>query len=323
MRVFCEVVNAGFNVSRAAAKLHTSQPGVSRNVRLLEESFGLVLLERQNTRLLGLTGAGKALLPVIRQMLNDAENLERRAREIAVPGKSSLAIATTHTHARHTLLPVLKRFIDLHPRVALRFRQGSVPRISQLLRDEIVDIGVSTDPDDDEGLNLIPCYRYGHSLIVTPGHALSKARRVSLETLGSYPLITYDERHRLGRVVRAEFAALNLQPNIFMSIIDDDIMKAYVEAGFGIAIMATMAFDPARDRNLRALPLDHLFEPSTCYVMSKEGRYLEQYIRDFVDLVKTMSPATDAKPLASASSRTKVRRRRQDAAPSRPRATAR
>lgn len=290
LRVFCEVVAQGFNVSKAASALHTSQPGISRHIQLLEQSLGVVLLARQNTRVLGLTEAGTALLPSIRQMLADAENIERRAREIAVPAAARLVIATTHTHARHTLLPVLKKFIELHPRVALQLRQGSVPRISQLLRDEIVDIGVSTDPADHEGLTLMPCYRYGHSLVTPPGHALLKERNPRLESLVPYPLITYDERHRLGRVVREEFAKKGIEPNIVMSIIDDDIMKAYVEGGFGVAIMATMAFDPARDRRLRAVPLDHLFEPSTCSVMTKEGRYLEQYIRDFVELVKTMSP---------------------------------
>ena len=293
-RVFCEVVDQGFNVSKAAAALHTSQPGVSRHVHLLEESLGVVLLERQNTRVLGLTEAGHALLPSIRGMLADAENLERRARELAAPHTARLVIATTHTHARHTLLPVLKKFIEIHPGVALQLRQGSVPRISQLLKDEIVDIGVSTDPVDHEGLALVPCYRYGHSLVTPPRHALLKSPRITLESLVPYPLITYDERHRLGRVLREEFAKQALEPNIIMSIIDDDIMKAYVEAGFGVAVMATMAYDAARDRALRAVPLDHLFEPSTCYVMTKEGRYLERYIEDFVALLKAMSPTSAA-----------------------------
>ncbi|HEX2831263.1 MAG TPA: LysR substrate-binding domain-containing protein [Burkholderiales bacterium] len=290
LRFFREVVDNDFNVSRAAAALHTSQPGVSRHLQLLEQSLGVVLLNRQNTRIVGLTDAGAALLPAVRQVLTEADNLQRQAREIAAPAKTKFVIATTHTHARHTLLPVLKTFMDTHPRIALQLRQGSVPRISQLLRDEIVDIGVSTDPVDHEGLALLPCYRYTHSLITPPGHALLKEKRITLERLAQFPLITYDERHRLGRLVREEFASSRLEPNIVMSIIDDDIMKAYVEAGFGVAIMATMAFDPARDRGVRAIPLDHLFEPSTCYVMTKERRYLERHIQDFIALVKSAQP---------------------------------
>ena len=294
LRFFREVVDSGFNVSRAAAALHTSQPGVSRHIQLLEEELGVELLERQNTRILGLTDAGRELLTGVRRVLLEADNLERQAQEIASPARSKFTIATTHTHARHTLLPVLKRFIESHPDVALQLRQGSVPRISQLLLDEVVDIGVSTDPFEREGLTLVPCYRYAHSLVTPPGHPLLKHKRVSLEHLVGYPLITYDERHRLGRLVREELAGRKLAATIVMSIIDDDIMKAYVEAGFGVAIMASMAYDPAKDRDLRATPLDHLFEPSTCYVMTKQGRYLGRHARDFVELVKAMPP-TQAK----------------------------
>ena len=290
LRFFREVVDNEFNVSRAAAALHASQPGVSRHLQLLEQSLGVVLLNRQNTRIVGLTEAGAALLPAVRQILTDADNLERQASELAAPAKTKFVIATTHTHARHTLLPVLKTFMDTHPRVALQLRQGSVPRISQLLRDEIVDIGVSTDPVDHEGLTLLPCYRYTHSLITKAGHPLLKEKPVTLERLAEFPLITYDERHRLGRLVREEFASRRLEPNIVMSIIDDDIMKAYVEAGFGVAIMATMAFDASRDRGVRAIPLDHLFEASTCYVMTKERRYVERHIREFIELVKSAQP---------------------------------
>lgn len=286
LRYFREVVDGGFNVSKAAAALHTSQPGVSRHIQLLEQELGVSLLERQNTRIEGLSDAGRTLLPAVRRILMESDNLQRQAREMAAPGKTRFVIATTQTHARHTLLPVLKRYIDLHPGIALQMRQGSVPRISQLLVDEIVDIGVATEPVDQHGLALLPCYRYEHTLITPPRHPLLKRRRLTLADLAPYPIITYDDRHRLGRVVREEFAQAGLEPNIVMSIIDDDIMKAYVEAGFGIAILPSMAYDRGRDRNLRAVSVTHLFEPSTCYVMTKEGRYLERHVRDFIDLVK-------------------------------------
>ena len=286
LRYLQEVVDSGFNVSKAAAALHTSQPGVSRHIQLLEQELGVGLLERHSTRISGLSAAGTALLPAVRRILMEADNLQRQARELARPGKTKFVIATTHTHARHTLLPVLKRYIGLHPGIALQLRQGSVPRISQLLVDEIVDIGVATEPTDHQGLALLPCYRYEHTLITPARHPLLNRRRLTLADLAPYPIITYDDRHRLGRAVREEFARKGLQPNIVMSIIDDDIMKAYVESGFGIAILPSMAYSRSKDRNLRALPVTHLFEPSTCYVMTKEGRYLEQHVRDFIELVK-------------------------------------
>ena len=286
LRYFQEVADSGFNLSKAAAVLHASQPGVSRHIQLLEQELGISLLERQSTRIAGLSAAGIALLPAVRRILMEADNLQRQARELARPGKTKFVIATTQTHARHTLLPVLKRYIELHPGIALQLRQGSVPRISQLLADEIVDIGVATEPADEGELALLPCYRYEHTLITPRRHPLLGRKRLTLGDLVPYPLITYDDRHRLGRVVREEFARKGLQPNIVMSIIDDDIMKAYVESGFGIAILPSMAYDPRKDRNLRALPVTHLFEASTCYVMTKKGRYLERHVRDFIDLVK-------------------------------------
>jgi LysR family cys regulon transcriptional activator len=286
LRNFREVVDCGFSVSRAARALHTSQPGVSRHIQMLEEELGVDLLERQNTRISGLSDAGRVLLPGVRRILMEADNLKRQAHEVTAPAKINFVIATTHTHARHTLLPVLKRFIESHPRVALQLRQGSVPRISQLLVDEIVDIGVATEPADHQGLALMPCYRYEHTLITPPNHPLLKRQRLALSELVPYPLITYDDRHRLGRVVRREFASKRLEPNIVMSIIDDDIMKAYVEAGFGIAILPSMAYNRKKDRNLRAISVTHLFEASTCYVMTKEGRYLESHVKDFIELVK-------------------------------------
>lgn len=287
LRCLCEVVDSGFSVSRAALALHTSQPGVSRHIQLLEEELGVTVLERQNTRISGLTEAGRALLPAVRRILLESDNLRRQAQEVASPGKARFVIATTHTHARHTLPPVLKTFMQRHPRVALQLRQGSVPRITQLLTDEIVDIGVATEPvDHHKGITLMPCYRFNHALIAPMGHPLLKHRRLTLEHLLVHPLITYDERHRLGRTVREQFARKGLEPNIVMSIIDDDIMKAYVEAGFGVAILPSMSYNRAKDRKLRAVSVTHLFEASTCYVMTKEGRYLEHHIRDFIELVK-------------------------------------
>jgi len=286
LRYFRDVVDSGFNLSKAAAALHTSQPGVSRHLQLLERALGVKLLARQSTRIAGLSDAGRTLLPAVRRLLLETENLQRQARELAAPGTARFVIATTHTHARHTLLPVLKRYIELHPGVALQLRQGSVPRISQLLVDEIVDIGVATEPADRQGLALRACYRYEHALIAPARHPLLGRKRVTLEDLARFPLITYDDRHRLGRVVREQFAARGIRPNIVMSIIDDDIMKSYVEAGFGLAILPAMAYHPGKDRNLRKVPVSHLFEPSTCYVMTKEGRYLERHVRDFIELIK-------------------------------------
>lgn len=289
LRYLCEIVDRGLNVSRAAAALHTSQPGVSKQMRLLEEELGAVLLERRGTRVVGLTDAGRAALPAARRMLLDAENLRRQTREVAAPGKTRLVIATTHTHARYAVLPVFERFIQRHPRVALELRQASPQHIAQLVVAGAVDIGIATEAVEQvAGLTRTPCYRLDHSIITPPRHPLLRQRRVKLQELARYPIITYDATFRLGRLVRDQFQVRGLKPDIVISAIDSDIIKAYVEAGFGVAILPTIAYNPARDRRLRAVDANHLFEASHCFVMTLEGRHLEDHLRDFIALVKAV-----------------------------------
>lgn len=291
LRYLCEIVDRGLNVSRAAAALHTSQPGVSKQLRLLEEELGAVLMERRGTRVIGLTEAGRAALPAARRMLLDAENLRRQTREVAAPGKSRLVIATTHTHARYAVLPVFERFIRRHPQVALELRQASPQRIAQMVAAGDADIGIATEPVEEvTGLSRTPCYRLNHSIITPPRHPLLRQQRVRLQDLARHPIITYDATFRLGRMVRERFKARGLKPDIVISAIDSDIIKAYVEAGFGVAILPTVAYDAARDRGLRAVDANHLFEASNCFVMTLEGRYLENYLRDFTALVKVVLP---------------------------------
>lgn len=287
IRCFCEVVDHGCSVSKAAVALHTSQPGVSRQIQLLEQDLHTVLLDRRNTRIAGLTDAGRALVPTMRRLLVEADNLRRQAHELATSGKTRFIISTSHTYARHTLLSVLKQFIQRHPNVAIQMRESAAPRIMQLLAAGEVDIGVATEPVDQlPGITRMPCYRISNSLIALPGHPLFKYRRVTLQQMQQYPLITYDERHHLGRVVRERFKREGLEPNIVISIIDDDVMKAYVEAGFGIAVLPSVAYSSSKDRRLRAVSVDHLFEAGTCVVMTPEGRHMQEHVRDFIDIVK-------------------------------------
>ena len=250
LRYLCEIVNRGLNVSRAAAALHTSQPGVSKQIRLLEEELGVVLLERRNTRVAGLTEAGRTLLPTMRQILLDTENLRRQAREVGHPAQSKLVIASTHTHARYMLPAMFKRFVRRYPHVSIHMRQGNIERIAELLASGEADIGVSTRPEEPmPDIAMTPCYRFGQSIITPPNHPLLVKRgKLSFEDLLPYPIITYDERFSLGRAVRNGFGARGLEPNFAIRAIDSDVMKAYVEAGFGIAVLVRVAFSRAQDR---------------------------------------------------------------------------
>ncbi|HEX2827499.1 MAG TPA: LysR substrate-binding domain-containing protein [Burkholderiales bacterium] len=290
LRYVCEIVDRGMNVSRAAAALHTSQPGISKQIRMLEDELGVVLLERRSTRITGLTEAGTALLPTMRQMLQEGENLKRRAREAASPANAKLIIASTHTHARYVLPAMFKRFVERYPHVALQMRQTRTERIIELLRSGEADIGVTTEPVEPlDGIALAPCYRFGHSIVTGPGHPLlALRRRLTLDHLLRYPIITYDERFKLGRLVREEFEKRGLEPNIVVRAIDSDIAKAYVEAGFGVAVLMSIAYDRRDDEGLRALPVTHLFGEIVCYAMTLRERPLAAHAKHFIGLMQSV-----------------------------------
>jgi LysR family cys regulon transcriptional activator len=290
LRYLCEIVNHGFNVSRAATALHTSQPGISKQVRLLEEELGVVLLERRSTRISGLTEAGASLLPTMQQMLLEGESLKRQAKEAASPAKAKLIIATTHTHARYVLPAMFRRFVQRHPQVSLRMRQARTERIQEMLRGGEADIGVTTEPAEPlSRIALTPCYRFGHSVITLPKHPLLSQRRLSFEHLLRYPIITYDERFKLGRLVDEEFEKRGIEPNIVVRAIDSDIAKAYVEAGFGVAVLMNIAYSRSTDKGLRAIPATHLFGEIVCYAMTIKDRPLSPYAKHFIELMQSVS----------------------------------
>lgn len=290
LRYLCEIVDRGLNVSRAASALHTSQPGISKQVRMLEAELGVALLERRRTRITGLTDAGRTLLPTMRDMLQNAEHLRRQAAEAAAPAKARLIVATTHTHARYVLPAMFKRFVQRHPHVSLQMRQTRTERILEMLRSGEADIGVTTEPIEPlNRIALVPCYRFGHSVVTQPGHPLLALRkRLTLDHLLRYPIITYDERFKLGRAVREEFEKRGMEPNIVVRAIDSDIAKAYVEAGFGVAVLMNIAYSCGDDGGLRAIPATHLFGEIICYAMTLKDKPLPRHARDFVEIMQSV-----------------------------------
>lgn len=207
LRSLCEIVDQGLNVSRAALALHTSQPGISTQVRMLEQDLGVVLLERRSTRIVGLTEAGQAMLPAARRILFEAEYMHRTARELQTDESSRrLVIATTHTYANHTVLPAFKRFSGKHPKISLRLRQGSPTQVAKMVGSGDVDIGVLAEPiARAAGVHYAPCFKLDYGVVVPRQHPLTRLGALKLEDIAQYPIITYEVTHRLGRVVRDRF----------------------------------------------------------------------------------------------------------------------
>jgi len=284
LRYLCGIADEGFNISRAAAALHTSQPGVSKQVRMLEQELGVDVLVRKGNRVLGVTEPGQAILAVARRMLREAESLRRIGEDFTTKDKGRLVVATTHIHARFVLRGVIRDFIRRHPGVQLVLRQGSPSQTAQLVASGEADIGVSSEPPGQTVHDLVklPCSKLERSVITPRRHPLLKERRLTLSAIAQHPIITYDQSLVGGSAVLRAFERAAIEPNIVLTAIDADVIKSYVELGLGIAILPTIAYEPGRDRNLRAIDASRLFEPTLTCIEIRRDSYLRSYMYDFI-----------------------------------------
>jgi LysR family cys regulon transcriptional activator len=279
-----EVAKCGLNLSEAAESLHTSQPGISKQIRQLEEELGVDILVRHGKRVVDVTEPGKVILGIAERILQDADNLKQVAREFGAEGTGSLAIATTHTQARYALPPVVARFTQRYPKVKLSLRQGSPEAIADMVRSGEVDIAIATEAAEFyKGLTLLPCFQWNRCVITPLKHPLLREKQLSIEAIARHPIVTYDFAFTGDSPIRRAFDNRGITPNVVLTAIDADVIKAYVEMGLGIGILAKMAFDPARDLGLRLIDASHLFEPSTTRIAIKPNAYLRGYVYDFIE----------------------------------------
>jgi LysR family transcriptional regulator, cys regulon transcriptional activator len=285
LRYLCEVANQGLNLSKAAEILHTSQPGISKQIRLLENELGVDIFVRNGKRVVETTPPGKAIIEIAERMLRDAKNLKQVGQEFANEATGSLTIATTHTQARYALPSAIKHFTARYPKVKLILRQGSPTQISELVTSGIADIAIATEAIElfDE-LVMLPCYQWNRCIVVPPRHPLLRLEKLTLEAIAQYPIITYDFAFTGRSKINQAFDAKKLVPNVVLTAIDADVIKTYVELGLGIGILAQMAFDPKRDKHLRSIDASHLFEPSTTRIGIGRNSYLRGYVYDFIEI---------------------------------------
>jgi len=283
LRALAAIVREDLSVTRAAEALGVPQPAVSRQLRALERELGVEVFVRRQKRLRGLTRPGAAIVAVAQRMLDDADNLAKIGREFSDEESGSLTVATTHTQARYALPAIVERFARRYPKVRLMLRQGNPAEVTELVASGEADVCIGSESaEESPDLALFACYSMARIVLTPRGHPLLKARKLTLEALARYPVITYDVPFiGRSRIVRA-FAARGLAPNIVLSAIDTDVIKAYVERGLGIAIVAKLAYDPARDVKLRAIDASRLFESNTIYLGVRRGDYLRGYMFDFI-----------------------------------------
>ena len=289
LRYLVEIEDQRLNVSAAAAALFTSQPGISQQIRLLEQELGVVLFERSGKRLTKVTEAGQRVIAMARRMLADARNIKRVAADFAQETMGMLTLATTHTQARYVLPPVIGDFLRAHPGVRLHVQQGSPVQVAQWLDEGSADLGIATEAlDQNPSLVTLPCYQWSHAVVVPRDHPLDVATPPTLAALAAYPLITYDATFTGRSRIDRAFARAGLAPEVVLTAIDSDVIKTYVALGLGVGLIAEMAYDPARDAGLVALPARHLFETNT----TRAGFRRDLWLRNLeFDFLSRLSPA--------------------------------
>jgi LysR family cys regulon transcriptional activator len=298
LRIVREAVRQDFNLTEVANALFTSQPGVSKHIKDLEEEIGVELFVRRGKRLLGLTPPGKELVPVVERILRDTQNLKNIADQYASREQGNLTIATTHTQARYALPEVIKQFKARYPKVHLTLHQGGPTEIAEMLVQGTADIGIATEGlHVAPALSAFPSYSWHHGIIVPQDHPLTQVKELTLAAVAEYPIISYNEGYTGRAQVDRAFAKADLHPDFVLSAIDADVIKTYVEVGLGIGIIASMAFNPLKDTGLKLLNADHLFEKNTTYLAVHRGTFLREYAHQFVLM---LAPEIDESTLRAA-----------------------
>lgn len=303
LRYLVEVSKQGLNLSVAAEKLHTSQPGISKQIRLLEDELGVEIFVRNGKRVVAITPPGVAILEIAERILHETENLKQAAEDFSNQDAGTLTIATTHTQARYALPAVIKQFSQRYPRVKLGLIQGSPVQICQFAISGQADFCIATEAISNfDELVMLPCYGWNRCVIAPPDHPILKKKSLTIEEIARHPIITYDFAFTGRSQINRAFEAKGLKPNVVLTAIDSDVIKTYVSLGLGIGILAKMAFDPEQDKNLRAMDVSHLFESSTTRIGIPRKAYLRGYIYDFIEMFapqlsrKVVDDAVHGKP---------------------------
>lgn len=283
LRIVRETLRQDFNLTEVANALCTSQPGVSKHIKDLEDELGIEIFVRRGKRLLGLTEPGKELAKVVEQILLDTQNLRRIADQFASRETGHFVVATTHTQARYALPQIIRWFKSDYPKVRLTLHQSSPREIADMLVSGEADVGIATEGlDGIAELATFPFYSWHHAVIVPRGHPLLAAEQVTLEKLSEYPIVTYHEGFTGRAHVDKAFADAGIVPEIVLSAIDADVIKTYVGLDLGVGIVASMAYDPEKDRDLEIIPVPKLFPANVTKLAVRRGTYLRSYAHAFI-----------------------------------------
>ena len=285
LRYICAIARNGLSISRTAQRLHTSQPGISRQLRLLEEELGVEIFVRNGKQLSGISSSGEQIIQRAEEVLLQTEAIRAIAKDHHDSTHGQLSIATTHTQSRYILPPIIKRFISRHPGVVLHMHQGSPTQIARQAVEGSADFAIATEGLAlFEDLLMMPCFSWSHALLIPRDHPLATVSRPSLQKVAEFPLVTYElgftGRPRLDEA----FQAAGLEPRVVFTAVDADVIKTYVRLGLGVGIIASMAVEAEQDADLVAIDCSHLFRDSITSIGFRPESYLRSYMYEFIEM---------------------------------------
>ncbi|MBE8594991.1 HTH-type transcriptional regulator CysB [Xenorhabdus sp. BG5] len=283
LRYIVEVVNHNLNVSSTAEGLYTSQPGISKQVRMLEDELGIQIFARSGKHLTHVTPAGEEIVRISREVLSKIDSIRSVASEHTYPDRGSLYIATTHTQARYALPPVIKGFIERYPNVSLHMHQGSPTQIAEEVCKGNSDFAIATEALHlYSDLIMLPCYHWNRSIVVTKDHPLASRQNVTIEELAAYPIVTYTFGFTGRSELDVAFDRVGLKPKIVFTATDADVIKTYVRLGLGVGVIASMAVEPVKDGDLVRIDMRDQFGYSTTKIGFRRSSFLRSYMYDFI-----------------------------------------
>jgi len=285
LRCIFEVVQNDFNISKAANFLNTSQPGVSKQIQLLEDEVGVQIFQRNGKRLTGLTEPGQQVFDSVAEIIREEKNIKRVSEEYEKKDTGNFTIATTHTQARYKLPNVVEEFVKKYPKINLNIHQGNPSQVTEQIVNGDADVGIATESIGlHDKIFCIPCYSWNRIIVIPKSHPLNDEKIITLEHLATYPLITYDYAFTGSTIVSKVFKESNLKPNIMLTAIDADVIKTYVNLNLGIGLIAEMAFDSSKDIDLISRDVSHLFPLSTTYLGIRKDTFIRASTFDFIKM---------------------------------------
>ncbi len=284
LRYIWEVAHHDLNVSATAQSLYTSQPGISKQIRLLEDELGVEIFSRSGKHLTRITPAGDAILQTTGEILRKVESIKQVAQEFSNDKKGSLSLATTHTQARYLLPKVIANFIESYPEVALHMHQGTPMQISEMAADGTVDFAIATEAMElFSDLIMMPCYEWNRAIVVPKDHPLCQLSELTLEEVAKHPIVTYVFGFTGRSKLDEAFMVRGLVPRIVFTAADADVIKTYVRLGLGVGIIAKMAYDEELDKDLVALDASKLFQPSITKIGFRRGTFIRGFMYEFIE----------------------------------------